>query len=124
MYNQKVIDLFTNPINAGAMKGANAIGIAESENQGDRLKLYLKINEENIIEDASFETYGCAAAIASSSMFTQLIKGKKLGDALKINNEQIVKHLGGLPEHKIQCSVLAGEAIKSAVKYFNKMKNK
>ena len=125
MYNQKVIKRFENPKNAGALKGANAIGQVGNPACGDIMKLYLKINDETkIIEDASFKTFGCAAAIASTDVACDLIKGKTIDEALKITNKQVIQLLGELPAHKIHCSVLAEEAINSAVNDYNKKQAK
>ena len=126
MYNQKVIKRFENPKNAGALKDANAIGKVGNAACGDIMQVYLKINDEtSVIEDASFKTFGCAAAIASTDVACDLIKGKTIEEALKITNKQVVEMLGELPVHKIHCSVLAEEAIDAAVKdYYKKLKKK
>lgn len=121
MYNEKVMEIFSNPMNVGAMEDANAIGTVGNPSCGDIMKLYLKI-ENNIIKDAKFETFGCAAAIVSSSVATEMIKGKTVEEALNLNNNDIINELGGLPAQKIHCSVLAKEAIEEAIKYYNKNK--
>ena len=123
MYNEKVVEIFTNPKNVGEIKDANAIGQVGNPACGDIMKLYLKINDKGIIEDAKFQTFGCAAAIVSSSVATEMIKGKTIEEALKLENQEILDYLGGLPAHKIHCSVLAKEAIESAIDNYNK-KNK
>ena len=123
MYSTKFIDIFTNPKNVGEIKDANAIGQVGNPACGDIMKLYLKINDKGIIEDAKFQTFGCAAAIVSSSVATEMIKGKTVEEALKLENQEILDYLGGLPAHKIHCSVLAKEAIESAIDNYNK-KNK
>ncbi len=123
MYNEKVVEIFTNPKNVGEIKDANAIGQVGNPACGDIMKLYLKINDKGIIEDAKFQTFGCAAAIVSSSVATEMIKGKTVEEALKLENQEILDYLGGLPAHKIHCSVLAKEAIESAIDNYNK-KNK
>ena len=115
LYSAKVMDHFMNPRNAGVMEDADGIGEVGSAKCGDIMKMYLKING-NIIEDVKFETFGCGSAIASSSMATELIKGKTIDEALAVTNKQVVDALGGLPAHKLHCSVLAEESIKSAVK--------
>lgn len=120
MYNDKVMEIFQNPKNVGKLSGANAVGKVGNIQCGDIMKIYLKINEEETIEDASFETFGCAAAIVSSSVATELIKGMKVEDALKLKNEDIIREVGELPVHKIHCSVLATEAIEDAVKNYRK----
>ena len=123
MYNEKVVEIFTKPKNVGEIKDANAIGQVGNPACGDIMKLYLKINDKGIIEDAKFQTFGCAAAIVSSSVATEMIKGKTVEEALKLENQEILDYLGGLPAHKIHCSVLAKEAIESAIDNYNK-KNK
>ena len=124
MYNKKVMEIFQNPKNVGELKGANGIGTVGNESCGDIMKLYLKINENQIIEHATFKTFGCAAAIVSSSVATEMIKGKSVDDALKLENESIIEYLGGLPDNKIHCSILAKEAIEEAIKYYRKKEAK
>ena len=114
-YTNAVHEHFLRPHNAGPMEDANAIGEVGSLACGDALKLYLKINDEGIIEKASFETFGCASAIASSSVLTDMVKGMKAEDALKLTNKAVVEALDGLPAVKIHCSVLAEQAVKSAI---------
>ena len=114
------MDHFKNPRNVGAIENADGIGEVGNAKCGDIMKIYLKI-EDNIITDVKFETFGCGSAIASSSISTEMIKGKSVEDALKLTNKEVVDALGGLPAHKLHCSVLAEEAIKSAIKdYFDK----
>ena len=114
------MDHFRNPRNVGSLPDANGIGEVGNAQCGDIMKIYLKINN-NIIEDVKFETFGCASAIASSSMATELIKNKPLSEALQITNKSIVETLDGLPAHKVHCSVLAKEAIEAAVNdYYEK----
>lgn len=115
LYTETVMDHFMNPRNVGEIENADGIGEVGNAKCGDIMKIYLKIKDD-VIEDAKFETFGCGSAIASSSMATEMIKGKRLEDAMAITNKQVVEALGGLPTHKIHCSVLAEEAIKSAVK--------
>ena len=122
MYNDKVIKEFQNPKNAGALRGANGVGKVGNAACGDIMKVYLKINDDGVIEDASFKTFGCAAAIASTSIATQLIKGMTIEDALKVKNSQIIEILGGLPPIKIHCSIMAEEAIHAAVEDYYKRK--
>lgn len=122
MYNDKVMDNFANPKNAGIIENADGIGMVGNPACGDIMKIYLKI-DNNIITDVKFQTFGCAAAIASSSMATQIIKGKSIEEALKITNSNVVEALEGLPPKKIHCSVLAEEAIKKAIEDY-KNKNK
>lgn len=121
-YSDKVMDHFMNPRNMGEIE--NASGIAEVGNPscGDVMKLYLQINNDGVIEDAKFKTFGCGAAIASSSMATELLKGANVDNALKLTNQAIVDALGGLPPAKIHCSVMAEEAVEAALKdYFVKV---
>ena len=122
MYNKKVLSIFQNPKNAGGMKGANAIGKVGNAACGDIMKIYLKIDENDVITDCKFKTFGCGAAIATSSMATELIKGKPISEALKLTNSVVVEALEGLPPVKVHCSVLAEEAVKSAVAdYYTKI---
>ena len=122
MYNEKVTEIFANPKNVGELKDANAVGQVGNAACGDIMKLYLKINDEEVIEDASFQTFGCAAAIVSSSVATEMIKGKTVEEALKLENQEILDYLGGLPNHKIHCSILAKEAIHEAISNYRKNK--
>lgn len=115
LYSDKVMDHFRNPRNVGAIEDADAIGEVGNAKCGDIMKIYLKI-ENDIIVDVKFETFGCGSAIASSSMATELIKGKPLSEALNLTNKAVTEALDGLPAHKIHCSVLAEQAIKSALK--------
>ena len=124
MYNAKVLEIFKNPKNVGSLKGANGIGKVGNAACGDIMKIYLKISEDGIIEDAKFKTFGCAAAITTTSVATELIKGKTIEEALQVKNSQIVEILGGLPAQKIHCSILAEEAIKAAVDDYYKRKEK
>ncbi len=122
MYNERVVKEFQNPHNVGEMKDANAVGTVGNAVCGDIMKIYMKI-ENNIIEDVSFQTFGCAAAIATSSIATTMIKGKTVDEALKLTNAEVVEKLGGLPAQKLHCSVLAEEAIKAAINdYLTKYK--
>lgn len=115
MYNEKVLEVFQNPQNVGEIPDANGVGTVGNAACGDIMKVYLKI-ENNVIVDARFKTFGCAAAIASSSVATEMIKGKTVEDALKLKNSDVVEALEGLPPQKIHCSVLAEEAIAEAIK--------
>lgn len=115
LYTETVMDHFTNPRNVGEIKDADGVGEVGNAKCGDIMKIYLKI-EDGRISDVKFETFGCGSAIASSSMATEMIKGKTLEEALAVTNKQVVEALGGLPVHKLHCSVLAEEAIKAAVK--------
>ena len=120
LYSEKVMDHFRNPRNVGVIEDADGVGEVGNAKCGDIMKIYLKI-ENDIIADVKFETFGCGSAIASSSMATELIKGKPVADALALTNKAVVEALDGLPAHKIHCSVLAEEAIKKALKdYYDK----
>lgn len=113
-YNDKVIEHYSNPRNVGEIPNANGIGEVGNPVCGDIMKMYLKI-ENGIIKDVKFKTFGCGAAIATSSVSTELIKGKTIDEALKLTNKEVVDELGGLPPVKLHCSVLAEETIKSAI---------
>jgi len=115
IYNEKVIDYFQNPRNMGEMPDADAIGEVGSPVCGDVMKIWLKINKQGIITDAKFKTFGCASAVASSSIATEMVIGKHVKEARKMSNQDVVDALGGLPEHKIHCSVLAADAIHRAI---------
>lgn len=120
LYSEKVMDHFRNPRNVGVIEDADGVGEVGNAKCGDIMKIYLKI-ENDIIADVKFETFGCGSAIASSSMATELIKGKPVSDALTLTNKAVVEALDGLPLHKLHCSVLAEEAIKKALQdYFEK----
>ena len=120
LYSEKVMDHFRNPRNIGVIEDADGIGEVGNAKCGDIMKIYLKI-ENDIITDVKFETFGCGSAIASSSMATELIKGKPVEEALSLTNKAVVEALDGLPAHKLHCSVLAEEAIKAALKdYYDK----
>ncbi|MCR4831230.1 MAG: Fe-S cluster assembly scaffold protein NifU [Pseudobutyrivibrio sp.] len=118
LYSEKVMDHFRNPRNVGVIEDADGVGEVGNPVCGDIMKIYLKINDEQVIDDVKFETFGCGSAIASSSMATELIKGKPLAEALQLTNKAVTEALDGLPAHKLHCSVLAEEAIKSAVKNY------
>ena len=118
LYSEKVMDHFRNPRNVGVIEDANGIGEVGNAKCGDIMKMYLKI-EDGIIEDVKFETFGCGSAIASSSMATELIKGKPLEEAKKLTNKAVAEALDGLPDYKMHCSVLAQEAIEAAIDDYN-----
>lgn len=121
LYSEKVMDHFTNPRNVGKIDNADGVGEVGNAKCGDIMKIYLKVNDEQIIENVKFNTFGCASAIASSSMATELIKGQPISKALELTNKAVVEALDGLPPVKVHCSVLAEEAIKAAVKdYYDK----
>ena len=115
LYSEKVMDHFRNPRNVGVIENADGVGEVGNAKCGDIMKIYLKI-ENDVISDVKFETFGCGSAIASSSIATELIKGKPVSEALALTNKAVVEALDGLPAHKLHCSVLAEEAIKAALK--------
>lgn len=120
LYSEKVMDHFRNPRNVGEIEDADGVGEVGNARCGDIMKIYLKI-KDGIIEDVKFNTFGCGSAIASSSMATELIKGKPLSQALELTNKAVAEALDGLPAHKMHCSVLAEEAIRAAIKdYYDK----
>lgn len=123
LYSEKVMDHFTNPRNVGTMEDADGVGEVGNARCGDIMKIYLKIENE-IIVDVKFETFGCGSAIASSSMATEMIKGKPISEALALTNKAIAEALDGLPAHKMHCSVLAEEAIRSAIEDYEKRSGK
>ena len=115
LYIETVMDHFMNPRNVGEIPDADGVGEVGNAKCGDIMKMYLKVRN-NVIEDVKFETFGCGSAIAASSMATEMVKGKTIEEALAVTNKQVVDALGGLPAHKLHCSVLAEESIKAAVK--------
>lgn len=119
LYSDKVIEHFSNPRNVGEIENASGVGLVGSEACGDIMKLFIKV-ENGVITDARFKTFGCGAAIASSSVATEMIKGKTVEEALKLTNKQVIEELGGLPPVKIHCSVLAEEALKAALEDYLK----
>ena len=123
LYSEKVMDHFRNPRNVGVIEDANGIGEVGNAKCGDIMKIYLKI-EDDIIQDVKFETFGCGSAIASSSMATELIKGKPVSEAMELTNKAVAEALDGLPAYKMHCSVLAEEAIKSALDDYYKRAGK
>ena len=123
LYSEKVMDHFLHPRNVGVIEDANAIGEVGNAKCGDIMKMYLKIKDD-IVEDVKFETFGCGSAIASSSMATEMIKGKPLSEVEKLTNQAVTEALDGLPAHKIHCSVLAEEAIHSALDDYRSRQNK
>ena len=123
LYSEKVIDHFRNPRNVGVIEDANGIGEVGNAKCGDIMKMYLKI-EDDIVQDVKFETFGCGSAIASSSMATELIKGRPVDEAMRLTNKAVAEALDGLPEYKMHCSVLAEEAIQSALQDYEKRTGK
>lgn len=121
-YNEKVIEVFSNPKNVGKIDNADGVGTVGNATCGDIMKIYLKI-ENNVIVDAKFQTFGCAAAIATSSTATEMIIGKSVDEAERLTNADVVENLGGLPAQKMHCSVLAEEAIREAIKDYRSKQN-
>ena len=121
MYSEKVMDHFQHPRNVGVIEDANGVGEVGNAKCGDIMKIYLKI-EDDIIKDVKFETFGCGSAIASSSMATEMIKGKSIHEAMALTNKAVAEALDGLPAHKLHCSVLAEEAVKAALEDYYKRK--
>jgi nitrogen fixation protein NifU and related proteins len=124
LYSEKVIEHFQNPHNFGKIDNASGVGEVGNLRCGDLMKLYIKVNDKDVIEDIKFETYGCAAAIATSSVVTDLAKGKIIEDALKIESKDVIDSLGGLPIIKTHCSLLAVDALVEAVHDYLKKNNK
>ena len=124
MYSEIVMDHFRNPRNSGRMENPDGVGQVGNPKCGDIMKIYLKINDDEIIEDVKFETFGCGSAIASSSIATEMIKGKSVHEAVELSNKAVVEALGGLPPVKIHCSVLAEQAVKSALYDYAQKNNK
>ena len=120
LYSEKVMDHFTNPRNVGEMPDASCMGEVGNAKCGDIMRIYLKINDGGVITDAKFNTFGCASAIASSSMATEMVKGRTIAEARKLTNQEVVDALDGLPAQKIHCSVLADEAINAALDNYEK----
>jgi nitrogen fixation NifU-like protein len=123
LYSEKVMDHFRNPRNVGVLEDANGIGEVGNAKCGDIMKMYLKI-EDDIVKDVKFETFGCGSAIASSSMATELIKGKPVEEARQLTNKAVAEALDGLPDYKMHCSVLAQEAIEAALKDYESKQEK
>ncbi|MBR6270537.1 MAG: Fe-S cluster assembly scaffold protein NifU [Lachnospiraceae bacterium] len=123
LYSEKVMDHFRNPRNVGVIEDANGVGEVGNAKCGDIMKMYLKI-EDDVVKDVKFETFGCGSAIASSSMATELIKGKPLSEVKQLTNEAVAEALDGLPAYKMHCSVLAEEAIQAALEDYYKKTDK
>lgn len=117
MYSEQVMDHFQNPRNVGELENPDTLGEVGNPSCGDIIQLYLKINDE-VIEDIKFKTFGCGAAVATSSLLTELVKGKEIEEALKISNKDIAEKLGGLPKNKMHCSNLAADALQDAIKKY------
>lgn len=123
MYNEKVMDHFSNPRNVGEIPDADGVGQVGNPVCGDIMKIFIKVNN-NVIEEIKFKTFGCGAAIATSSMVTEMVKGKTLDEAMKISNKAVAEALGGLPPVKMHCSNLAADALHAAIEDFRKKQNK
>ena len=123
MYSEKVMDHFMNPRNVGVMPDADGVGEVGNAKCGDIMQIFLDIDENEVIRDVKFKTFGCGAAVATSSMATEMIKGKSVDEALKITNAAVVEALEGLPPAKIHCSVLAEEAVKAAIEDYVKKRD-
>ena len=121
LYSEKVMDHFMNPRNVGKIEDADGVGEVGNAKCGDIMKIYIKVND-GIITDVKFNTFGCGSAIASSSMATEMIKGKPVSEALELTNKAVAEALDGLPAHKLHCSVLAEETIKAAIEDYEKKK--
>ena len=115
MYSEKVMDHFQHPRNVGEIENASGVGTVGNAKCGDIMRMYLDIDEDHVVRDAKFKTFGCGAAIATSSMATELVKGKTVDEALKVTNKAVMEALGGLPPVKVHCSLLAEEAIHAAL---------
>ncbi len=124
MYNETVMAHFVNPQNVGEIENADGVGQVGNVKCGDIMKIYLKISQDEVIEDIKFKTFGCGSAVASSSMATEIIKGKTIKEALKVTNKQVLDALGGLPPVKVHCSVLAEQALKAAILDYAKKNGK
>jgi len=124
MYTEKVMEHFTNPRNVGEIADADGTGEVGNMKCGDIMRIYIKVNEQDIIEDIKFRTFGCGAAIATSSVATELVKGKTLDEALALTNRQVAAELGGLPENKLHCSNLAADALHRAIEDYRNKKAK
>ena len=115
MYTEKVMEHFTNPRNVGEIENADGVGEVGNMKCGDIMRIYIKVNDQDVIEDVKFRTFGCGAAIATSSVVTEMVKGKTIDEALEITNQQVAEELGGLPENKMHCSNLAADALHKAI---------
>jgi nitrogen fixation NifU-like protein len=118
MYSEKVMDHFSNPRNVGEIEGASGVGTVGNAKCGDIMRIYLKINDQDIIEDVKFKTFGCGAAIATSSMATEMVMGKHIDEAMRLTNQAVADALDGLPPVKMHCSLLAEQALKEALEDF------
>jgi nitrogen fixation NifU-like protein len=115
LYTEKVMEHFSNPRNVGEIENADGVGEVGNAKCGDIMRIYIKVNDQDIIEDIKFRTFGCGAAIATSSAVTEMVKGKTINEALQITNKQVAEELGGLPANKMHCSNLAADALHKAI---------
>lgn len=122
LYSEKVLDHFQNPRNVGELADANGVGMVGNAKCGDIMQIFIKVNDDEVIEDVSFKTFGCGAAVATSSMATEMIRGRTVEEALSLTNEAVVEALEGLPPVKIHCSVLAEEAVRAAIEDYRQKK--
>jgi nitrogen fixation NifU-like protein len=122
VYNEKVLEHFQNPRNVGAMEDADGVGEVGNVSCGDIMRIYIKVDEEERISDIKFQTFGCGAAVATSSMVTEMAKGMTLDDAMELNNKDVASSLGGLPPVKMHCSNLAADALHAAIKDYEEKK--
>ena len=122
LYSEKVMDHFRNPRNVGQIDDADGVGEVGNAKCGDIMRMYIKVDDDQVITDIKFNTFGCGSAIATSSMATEMIKGKTIDEALELSNKAVVEALDGLPTHKIHCSVLAEQAVRAAVKDYYERK--
>lgn len=120
MYSEKVMDHFQNPRNVGELKDADGVGEVGNMKCGDIMKLYIKVGKDDVIEDIKFRTFGCGAAIATSSIITEMVKGLPITEAEQVSNMQVAEELGGLPPVKMHCSNLAADALKAAIEDFRR----
>ncbi|MBS3886378.1 MAG: Fe-S cluster assembly scaffold protein NifU [Dethiobacter sp.] len=123
MYTGKVMEHFTNPRNVGEIENADGVGEVGNMKCGDIMRIYIKVNDQDVIEDVKFRTFGCGAAIATSSVVTEMVKGKNLDEALEITNKKVAEELGGLPENKMHCSNLAADALHKAIEDLKSKRN-
>ncbi|MBS3947935.1 MAG: Fe-S cluster assembly scaffold protein NifU [Dethiobacter sp.] len=123
MYTEKVMEHFSNPRNVGEIADADGVGEVGNMKCGDIMRIYIKVNEQDVIEDVKFRTFGCGAAIATSSVVTEMVRGKTIDEALAVTNRQVAEELGGLPENKMHCSNLAADALHKAIAAYRNKKD-
>jgi len=123
MYTEKVMEHFSNPRNVGEIADADGVGEVGNMKCGDIMRIYIKVNEQEVIEEVKFRTFGCGAAIATSSVVTEMVRGKTIDEALAVTNRQVAEELGGLPENKMHCSNLAADALHKAIAAYRNKKD-